>query len=114
MDQAHVRHDQAHTPALQLADEVPLEQLSVRGHLRLEVLGAVLADEADAGLGEHRQILARTRTWSRRAPRPPGAPGPSGGGSRGGRGDLLAQALEIRADHIRPQAADQLNHATPA
>ncbi len=50
MDQAHVRHDQAHAPALQLADEVPLEQLAVRGDLLLEVLRAVLADEPHAGL----------------------------------------------------------------
>ena len=77
VDQPHVRHDRAHAPALQLADEVPLEQIAVRGHLRSQVLRAVLPDQADAGLGKRRQILAPARTWSRRAPRP-GAGSPCG------------------------------------
>ena len=36
MDQAHVRHDLAHLPALQLADEVPGEASPWRASLRLE------------------------------------------------------------------------------
>ncbi len=35
VDQTHVRHNQAHAPALQLPDEIPFEQLSVGGRLRL-------------------------------------------------------------------------------
>ena len=53
VDQTHMRHDQAHAPALQPTDEVPREQLAVRRDLDLQILGAVLAHHADPCLGEH-------------------------------------------------------------
>ena len=40
--------------ALEVADEVPAEGVAVGGVLGLQVLGAVLADDLDPGLGERR------------------------------------------------------------
>src|ERR1700689_3516095 len=42
VDEAHVGDDQAYAPALQLPDEIPLEQFAVRRHLLREILRAVL------------------------------------------------------------------------
>ena len=78
----------------------------VRLRLRLELLGAVLARECDAGLGEHAELLERDvldggeDLDARRV-----APGA---------GDLLAHALEVRAHALGVEAPDQLRHATPA
>jgi hypothetical protein len=57
VDQAHVRRDLLHLAALELADEVPREQVAVRLLLREQVLGAVLANELDSGLRERGQAL---------------------------------------------------------
>src|SRR5205814_8298982 len=46
VDQPRVRHDRAHAAALQLPDEVPREQPAVGLVLALELLRAVLADDA--------------------------------------------------------------------
>src|SRR5262249_8820481 len=44
-------------PALEMADEVPAERVAVTLVLRLEVLGAVLADDLDPRLCERGQVL---------------------------------------------------------
>ncbi len=49
--------DDLHLVRLQAPDEVPAERIAVLGVLRLEVLDAVLADDLDAGLGEHAHLL---------------------------------------------------------
>src|SRR5262249_30176180 len=86
----------------------------VRRHLGLEVLRAVLADHADAGLGENGKVvdghvLGRgeyldlpPRLLARRS-------GPAHGSP-----DLLPPLLEVRAHRVGAQGGDQLNHATPA
>ena len=48
-----------HLAALQLADEVPGEQVAVRLLLREQVLRAVLPHQLDAGLGERGQVALR-------------------------------------------------------
>ena len=45
---------------------MPAERVAVLGVLRLEVLGPVLADDLDPGLGEHRHVLDARRTSSPR------------------------------------------------
>jgi hypothetical protein len=52
--------DRAHglrLPALEVADEVPAEFVAVPGMLGLEILGPVLADDVDPGLGQDPQLL---------------------------------------------------------
>src|SRR6266542_897217 len=44
-------------PALEVADEVPAEDVAVAGMLGLEVLRAVLADDLDPGLGEGTELV---------------------------------------------------------
>jgi hypothetical protein len=56
VDEADVRQDQGNAATLELADEVPGEELAVGGGLGLEILGAVLADELDPGGGELGQV----------------------------------------------------------
>ena len=56
MDQAHVRRDVLHLAALELADEVPGEQVAVRLLLLEQLLRAVLPHQLDAGLGERGQV----------------------------------------------------------
>ena len=58
VDQLDVRQDLLDLAALELADEVPA-QLGVRGRLGLELLGAVLAHEREARLGEDAHLLER-------------------------------------------------------
>ena len=101
-----------HAPALQLADEVPLEQLAVGGELVLEVLRAVLADQLDAGLGQRAAAPRRRRTWSRRAAAPSAARGPPLRGAAPRR-SRRACSRGSRAP-ARRDAGDQLNHAIPA
>ena len=115
MDQSNAEHYQAHPPALELPDEVPLEELAKGRDLALEILRAVLADETDARLGEggellQREVLGRGQDLDLRAP------WPHAGGLRSfaSSGDRLVQALEVRAHDLRAQARDQLSHATPA
>ena len=76
VDQAHVGHDQAHAPALQLADEVPLEQLSVRGDL--PPAGPARGSRRRAGRPPRRAAADPrcARTWSRPAPRTAARPEP--------------------------------------
>src|ERR1700704_2323176 len=107
MDQANVRHDQAHPSALELADEVPFEELATRRDLVLEILRAVLAEEADARLGEDGQLLQRDvlgrgkdldlrAAWSH----------PCRLRSFASGAYLLMQALEVCAHRLRVQARD--------
>ena len=44
--------------ALQVADEMPAEHVAVARMLRLEVLGAIFADDLDSGCRERRQVVA--------------------------------------------------------
>ena len=60
VDQAHVRRDVLDLAALERADEVPGEQVAVLVLLGQQVLGAVLAHQLDAGLGERGQVVGRT------------------------------------------------------
>ena len=53
------RVDDLRLAALQVADEVPAERVAVARVLRLEVLRAVLADDLDAGVGEHLHVVDR-------------------------------------------------------
>ena len=59
VDPLHERQDLRDLAALHVADEVPGEAVAVRGVLGLEVLGAVLADARDAGVGERAEVLER-------------------------------------------------------
>jgi len=101
-----VRQELADLAALEMADEVPGERAGVRLRLGHEVLGAVLAHQLDAGLGEHRELLDR-HVLDRREDLHVGRVAPGGG-------DLGADPLEVRADHVGPQSGDQLNHTSPA
>jgi hypothetical protein len=42
-----------------VADEVPAERVAVARVLRLQILRAVLADDLDAGVREHAELLDR-------------------------------------------------------
>ena len=70
MDQAHVRHDLPHPAALQLADEVPLEQLAVRGDLASRSCARFSPTSRTPACGERAADPPRPRTWSPRAARP--------------------------------------------
>ncbi len=111
VDQAHVGHDQRHTAALELADEVPGEELAVGGHLGLEILGAVLPHEptparASVGRSSRATYLVAASTCTLVGL-------PSGAG--GGEGDLLARTGEVLAGtRSSADVGDQLSHATPA
>ena len=63
MDELADPVDHLRLAALEMADEVPAERVAVGGVLRLEVLGAVLADHLDPRLGEGGHVLHATRTW---------------------------------------------------
>ncbi len=73
LDVADVREDLADLAALEMADEVPGERAGVRLRLRDEVLRAVLADELDAGLGEHGELLDGTYLTAARICTPTGS-----------------------------------------
>jgi hypothetical protein len=73
--------------ALEVADEVPAEGVAVGAVLRLQVLGAVLADHRDAGLRQCSQVFERD-VFRR-------------GDDGDGRADLLADALVALADLSR-------------
>ena len=64
LDQPHVRQDLLDLAALQLADEVPGEPVRPALGLGHELLGAVLAQERDAALGQ-RVELARVQVLDR-------------------------------------------------
>ena len=79
VDQTDMRNDQPHAPALQLTDEVPLEQLSMRGRLGLEVLGAVsptspMPASARTGRSPTATYLVAASTSTCTLPRPARAP----------------------------------------
>src|SRR5947209_482879 len=57
MDQSHRRRDVADLAALERADEVPVEQVAVRGLLGEQVLRAVLADQRDPCVGELGELV---------------------------------------------------------
>jgi hypothetical protein len=59
MAQLADRVDRLRLAALEVADEVPPERVAIAGVLRLEVLGAVLADDLDARLGQDCQLVDR-------------------------------------------------------
>ena len=59
MDEADPRHDHPGLAPLHVPDKVPLEAVAEALLLFDEVLGPVLADEVDAGLGEGRELLRR-------------------------------------------------------
>ena len=59
MDQPHVRGDQLELAALDGADEIPAEQLTVGLLLGNQLLCAVLPHQLDAGLGQRRQVIGR-------------------------------------------------------
>ena len=78
------------------------------GHLHREILRPILADEPDACLGKHwqvvdRDVLGRSEHLdsARRAP---------DGGDR--HCDLLTHLGEVRPYDVCAQVGDQLNHAT--
>ena len=108
-------HDQAHAPALQLADEVPLEQLPVRGDL---LPAGPARGSRRRGARRPRRAPAgprRRRTSSPRARRPrdhPAAPGARRARRR--RRARRARARGSPRTRSGAQAGDQLNHATPA
>ncbi len=110
VDQAHVRDDLAHPPALELADEVPFEELAVCGDLLLELLRAVLAHQANARLGEPRQLVGGEVLDRREdlhlALRV--------GGALERSDDVRADAFEVGVYPACVEARDQLNHAIPA
>jgi len=58
MDQPHAPGDVLHLAALDVADEVPREQVTVRVLLRQQRIGAVLADQRHAGLVQRRQVVS--------------------------------------------------------
>src|SRR6266576_3461736 len=58
VDELGEREDLLDLAALELPDEVPAE-LGMRGRLGLELLGAVLAEQLEAGLAQDRQVLER-------------------------------------------------------
>ncbi len=58
VDQPHVRRHVLDLAALELADEVPGEQVAVRLLLGEQLLGPVLAHQFDAGLGQRRQVIS--------------------------------------------------------
>ena len=99
VDELGVRDDLLDLAALELADEVPA-QLGVRGRLRLEVLGAVLARERDPGRGERADLLQRHVL--------------DGGEDLGPFGELRADPLEVLADAGDVEPADQSRHTSPA
>ena len=67
-------HDRRTRRLWSCADEVPLEQLAVRGDLALRGPGRGSRRRASTpACGEHRQLLDGRRTWSPRAPRPAAA-----------------------------------------
>ena len=78
--------------------------------LRLEILGAVLADQRDAGLREHAHLLEgdvlrrRADLHRRRV----------AARLLGGADDPVPHALEVRPYPVGVEAPSQLNHATPA
>jgi hypothetical protein len=102
VDQAHMGRNVLHLPALDPADEVPLEQPGVIGALGGEVLGAVLPHQLDARLGQRRQLRRRdvldrgADLDSRRV------------AARGG--DPLPDSVEVRAHARRVEAGDELHH----
>src|SRR3954470_19079431 len=57
VDELHERDDLAHLAALELADEVPAEAVAMGGTLLLELLGAVLAEQRDAGLRQRAEVV---------------------------------------------------------
>ena len=59
MDELADPVDDLRLAALEVADEVPAEGVAVARVLRLQVLGAVLADHVDAGLGQRGHVLER-------------------------------------------------------
>src|SRR5436190_9987957 len=72
---------------LQVADEVPAENIAVFGVLRLEILCAILADDVNAGLGENLHVCKR-HVLRRRD-------------DRHVRADLLAYTRVLLADVLR-------------
>src|SRR5438309_975284 len=110
VDEPHVRNDELDLAALELPDEIPLKALTMGADLRLEVLCAVLADDADARLGQDVHLLDRD-VLGRRAhlDRVGVAPGMGRGA-----GDLPADALEVAPHAASVEPADQLRHTTPA
>src|SRR6185437_1539819 len=102
VDEPHVRSDVLHLAALQRADEVPGEVAAVALVLGHEILGAVLAEQGDACLGQRGQLVGRhvlggcqQLDLARVAPRA---------------GDLLADAVEVLADVLRPQSSELARH----
>ena len=59
MDEPYPTREVAHLAALKGPDEVPGEEVAVVGLLGREVLGAVLADELEARLGEGGKLRGR-------------------------------------------------------
>ena len=105
---ADVRQDLLDLAALQLADEVPRRSGRRGRRLGLEVLGAVLADQRDAGLGERAELLDRRRTWSRRASR-------RSAGSRPARSAAAAISARTASRFARTRAGSRpwISSATP-
>jgi hypothetical protein len=106
VDVADVRQDVLDLAALQLPDEVPGEPARRRRGLGHELLGAVLAHDGDTAVGQCRQLLDRQifdrgqDLHLRRV--------------ASGRCDRLPCPGQVARHRLRPQPADQVNHATPA
>ena len=76
VDQPAARQQQLHLAALQVADEVPLEEVAPALLLGAQVLLAVLADQPRRPPRPGRPSPRAGRTWSRPGPRPPPRPPP--------------------------------------
>src|SRR5262249_51947278 len=96
----YVRDDRLHAPALQLADEMPLELPAVSGDLALQVLRAVLPHQLHPGGGQRGKLLVRAVLGGREDAHVVA--------------DLLSDAREVRLHARGVESPDQLNHATPA
>ena len=111
VDEADERQDELRLAALQVTDEVIDEGVAVELVLGDQVLGAVLADEAHAGLGEHAEVLGRhvlgghedatSRPRRGRRPRPPRRPGPRPPRSAHGRSRHLGRTAGPPAAPLR-------------
>ena len=110
VDQLDERQDLAHLAALELADEVPAQRrIGPCGGLGLELLRAVLAEQREAGLGQHADVLD-VDVLDRGEQLDVGGIAP--GAARGG-GDLLAHAVGVLA-HADEVEAAHARHTTPA
>ena len=110
VDHADVREDRAHLAALQLADEMPLEQLAVRRPLLLQVLCAVLSHELHAGARRGPACPRGRRTWWPRG----SAPAPLRPGGRGAPSSSQRDALQVGADTSPPAAPGSAQPCDPA